>query len=158
MGSTIEHADRRKYGKDNQLAEHHREQQHETTTGEKGSRNRGAQLPNRIAEVDSKKQIKNVSSSGTTIRKGRRVDQTAARRKHATEDEDHQLERIADEKNKHITQMKIQNLLKYHPLSFSAKEQKLCEALNSSPIIYPEARRPVHFCVFSWATRWYLQK
>ena len=40
MGSTIEHVDRRKQGQDNQPAEHHREQQHTTTAGEKGSRNR----------------------------------------------------------------------------------------------------------------------
>ena len=98
MGSTIEHADRRKQGKDDQPAEHHREQQLTTTAGEKGSRNRWAQIPNTIAVVGSKKQNKNISSSEKTIRKGWRVDKRTTIRKHATEDGDHQLETIAAEK------------------------------------------------------------
>ena len=72
--------------------------------------------------MDSKKQIKNVSSSEKTIRKGRRVDKAAPLRKHAAEDGDNQLKKIAGEKHESLTLVKIRLLIFKSLLTISEEE------------------------------------
>ena len=102
--------------------------------------------------MDSKKQIKNVSSTEKTIRKGRRANKTTAIRKHAAEDGDPQHQKINGEKYEISTLVKMSIWMFKSFVAISEETKIPSDAVLKGLAIFSDIVLPVRKIVFSRAT------